>query len=89
MVFLFISYTKTLRINVYYWREKVPGSYSVSQAFPCILSLGQDPHYIYGLPASEYPGLMKVSKELRRPLCYWVPMQFWAFIFNPYSNIPL
>ncbi|XP_049984617.1 peroxisomal sarcosine oxidase isoform X2 [Alexandromys fortis] len=52
---------QTLRINVYYWREKVPGSYSVSQAFPCILSLGQDPHYIYGLPASEYPGLMKIG----------------------------
>lgn len=52
---------QTLRINVYYWREKVPGSYSVSQAFPCILSLSQDPHYIYGLPASEYPGLMKIG----------------------------
>ncbi|XP_049984618.1 peroxisomal sarcosine oxidase isoform X3 [Alexandromys fortis] len=54
---------QTLRINVYYWREKVPGSYSVSQAFPCILSLGQDPHYIYGLPASEYPGLMKNTPD--------------------------
>ncbi|EGW14985.1 Peroxisomal sarcosine oxidase [Cricetulus griseus] len=48
------------RINVCYYREKVPGSYSVSQAFPCILSLDLAPHHIYGLPASEYPGLMKV-----------------------------
>lgn len=52
---------QTLRINVYYWREKVPGSYSVSQAFPCFLSLGQAPHHIYGLPSSEYPGLMKIG----------------------------
>lgn len=51
---------QTLRINVCYWREKVPGSYSVSQAFPCILGLDLAPHHIYGLPASEYPGLMKI-----------------------------
>ncbi|GAB1296503.1 Peroxisomal sarcosine oxidase [Apodemus speciosus] len=54
------SCIKTLRINVCYWREKVPGSYSVSQGFPCILGLGLAPHHIYGLPASEYPGLMKI-----------------------------
>lgn len=52
---------QTLRINVYYWREKVPGSYSVSQAFPCFISLGETPYYIYGLPSSEYPGLMKIG----------------------------
>nr|XP_040125139.1 peroxisomal sarcosine oxidase isoform X4 [Ictidomys tridecemlineatus] len=51
---------QTLRINVCYWREKVPGSYSVSKAFPCFLSLDLAPHHIYGLPAGEYPGLMKV-----------------------------
>ncbi|XP_059005521.1 peroxisomal sarcosine oxidase [Mustela lutreola] len=53
---------RTLRINVCYWREKVPGSYGVSQAFPCFLLLGlsQAPHHIYGLPSGEYPGLMKV-----------------------------
>ncbi|OBS67379.1 hypothetical protein A6R68_04081 [Neotoma lepida] len=51
---------QTLRINVCYWREKVPGSYSASQAFPCILSLDLTPHHVYGLPASEYPGLMKI-----------------------------
>ncbi|XP_029783766.1 peroxisomal sarcosine oxidase isoform X2 [Suricata suricatta] len=53
---------QTLRINVCYWREKVPGSYSVSQAFPCFLGLDLSPapHHIYGLPSGEYPGLMKV-----------------------------
>ncbi|XP_007935584.1 peroxisomal sarcosine oxidase [Orycteropus afer afer] len=51
---------QTLRINVCYWCEKVPGSYGVSQAFPCFLGLGLAPHHIYGLPAGEYPGLMKV-----------------------------
>ncbi|XP_045745482.1 peroxisomal sarcosine oxidase isoform X1 [Mirounga angustirostris] len=53
---------QTLRINVCYWREKVPGSYGVSQAFPCFLGLGLSlaPHHIYGLPSGEYPGLMKV-----------------------------
>lgn len=63
---------KTLRINVLleregYWKEKVPGSYGVSQAFPCFLGLGLSlaPHHIYGLPSREYPGLMKVSERLR------------------------
>lgn len=53
---------QTLRINVCYWREKVPGSYGVSQAFPCFLGLDfrLAPHHIYGLPSDEYPGLMKV-----------------------------
>nr|XP_040125138.1 peroxisomal sarcosine oxidase isoform X3 [Ictidomys tridecemlineatus] len=54
---------QTLRINVCYWREKVPGSYSVSKAFPCFLSLDLAPHHIYGLPAGEYPGLMKNTPD--------------------------
>ncbi|XP_028377449.1 peroxisomal sarcosine oxidase isoform X1 [Phyllostomus discolor] len=54
---------QTLRINVCYWREKVPGSYGVSRGFPCLLDLGLSlaPHHIYGTPSMEYPGLMKVS----------------------------
>ncbi|XP_036694041.1 peroxisomal sarcosine oxidase isoform X2 [Balaenoptera musculus] len=51
---------QTLRINVCYWREKVPGSYDVSQAFPCFLGFSLAPYHIYGLPSGEYPGLMKV-----------------------------
>lgn len=62
----FLPCFKTLRINVCYWRENVPGSYGVSQAFPCFLGLdlGPAPHHIYGLPSREYPGLMKVSARL-------------------------
>ncbi|ELV12108.1 peroxisomal sarcosine oxidase [Tupaia chinensis] len=51
---------QTLRVNVYYWQEKVAGSYGASQAFPCFLGLDLAPQHIYGLPAGEYPGLMKV-----------------------------
>lgn len=57
---------KTLRINVCYWRERIPGSYGVSQAFPCFLWLGLYPHHLYGLPAGEYPGLMKVSRKIEK-----------------------
>ncbi|NXT88964.1 SOX oxidase, partial [Anhinga rufa] len=51
-----------LRINVCYWREKEPGSPSAGRAGPCFLALGlsQAPHGIFGLPALEYPGLVKV-----------------------------
>lgn len=53
---------ETLRISVCYWRERVPGRYGASQAFPCFLGLDLRlaPHHIYGLPSDEYPGLMKV-----------------------------
>ncbi|KAK2111484.1 hypothetical protein P7K49_011230 [Saguinus oedipus] len=54
---------QTLRINVCYWRQKVPRSYGVSQAFPCFLALGLSSHHIYGLPTGEYPELMKVSRK--------------------------
>ncbi|XP_043855836.1 peroxisomal sarcosine oxidase isoform X2 [Dromiciops gliroides] len=51
---------QALRINVCYWREKVPGSYGKN--FPCFIGSFPDlaPHHIYGLPAREYPGLVKV-----------------------------
>ncbi|XP_009463422.1 PREDICTED: peroxisomal sarcosine oxidase [Nipponia nippon] len=53
---------KTLRINVCYWREKELGRPSPSRASPCFMALGlsRAPHGIYGLPALEYPGLVKV-----------------------------
>ncbi|KAF6096152.1 pipecolic acid and sarcosine oxidase [Phyllostomus discolor] len=56
---------QTLRINVCYWREKVPGSYGVSRGFPCLLDLGLSlaPHHIYGTPSMEYPGLMKNTPD--------------------------
>ncbi|NXD81644.1 SOX oxidase, partial [Halcyon senegalensis] len=50
-----------LRIDVCYWREK-PGTTSVGRASPCFLCLGlsQAPHGVFGLPALEYPGLVKI-----------------------------
>ncbi|NXS50418.1 SOX oxidase, partial [Balaeniceps rex] len=51
-----------LRINVCYWREKEPGSPSAGSTSPCFMALGLRgaPHGIYGLPALEYPGLVKM-----------------------------
>lgn len=53
-----------LRIDVCYWREKEPGSHGAGTATPCFMMLGlpEAPHGIYGLPALEYPGLVKVSR---------------------------
>ncbi|CAL8344381.1 unnamed protein product [Arctogadus glacialis] len=53
---------KVLKINVCYWKEKVPGSYNVQQRFPAFLQVEcpEGKHHIYGLPSNEYPGLMKV-----------------------------
>ncbi|KAM4699634.1 peroxisomal sarcosine oxidase [Discoglossus pictus] len=48
---------KTLRINVCYWKEKIPGRSGIQQDFPCFLAVD---HHIYGLPSQEYPGLMKI-----------------------------
>ncbi|XP_001235036.4 peroxisomal sarcosine oxidase isoform X1 [Gallus gallus] len=49
-----------LRIDVCYWREKEPGS--GGSVTPCFMATGLPyaPHGIYGLPALEYPGLVKV-----------------------------
>ncbi|TSN39328.1 Peroxisomal sarcosine oxidase [Bagarius yarrelli] len=54
---------KVLKINVCYWKEKVPGTYSIKNRFPCFIQLQpkEAQHDIYGLPSNEYPGLMKVS----------------------------
>lgn len=56
---------QVLRINVCYWKEKVPGSYSISNRFPCFIQMQpkESEHDIYGLPSNEYPGLMKVSER--------------------------
>ena len=47
---------------MHYWKEKVPGQFS-SETFPCFLEHGDGPNdtfCVYGLPAEEYPGLVKV-----------------------------
>ncbi|XP_067866509.1 peroxisomal sarcosine oxidase [Heterodontus francisci] len=52
---------KTLRINVCYWKENVPGTYGISKGFPCFVKISDSTqHHIYGLPSNEYPGLVKV-----------------------------
>ncbi|MCI4385829.1 hypothetical protein PGIGA_G00055220 [Pangasianodon gigas] len=57
---------QVLRINVCYWKEKVPGSYSISNRFPCFIQMQpkEAEHDIYGLPSNEYPGLMKVCYHM-------------------------
>uniref|UniRef100_A0A8C2KMF3 Pipecolic acid oxidase n=1 Tax=Cyprinus carpio TaxID=7962 RepID=A0A8C2KMF3_CYPCA len=44
---------KVVKINVCYWKEKIPGTYSVSQW----------EYDIYGLLSNEYPGLIKESNR--------------------------
>ncbi|NXC27489.1 SOX oxidase, partial [Campylorhamphus procurvoides] len=58
-----------LRINVCYWREKQPGSTSMGTASPCFLTVGlsQAPHGVYGLPALEYPGMVKLCHHHGSP----------------------
>ncbi|KAI4886517.1 hypothetical protein NFI96_024885 [Prochilodus magdalenae] len=57
---------KVVKINVCYWKEKVPGSYSVNKRFPCFIQLEpkEAEHDIYGLPSNEYPGLMKLCYHM-------------------------
>ncbi|XP_075760649.1 peroxisomal sarcosine oxidase isoform X2 [Pelodiscus sinensis] len=60
---------QTLRINICYWPEKVPGAYGLSAHFPCFLALrtSQAQHHIFGLPSSEYPGLVKICYHWGSP----------------------
>ncbi|XP_061574681.1 peroxisomal sarcosine oxidase [Cololabis saira] len=56
---------ETVKINVCYWKEKVPGSYDVKQRFPCFLQTeSEEVHHIYGLPSNEYPGMMKICYHM-------------------------
>ncbi|KAK2831363.1 hypothetical protein Q7C36_016449 [Tachysurus vachellii] len=57
---------QVLRINVCYWKEKIPGSYSINNRFPCFIQMQpkEAEHDIYGLPSNEYPGLMKVCYHM-------------------------
>ncbi|XP_071485319.1 peroxisomal sarcosine oxidase-like [Diadema antillarum] len=49
---------KTWRINVMFWREKVPGTYS---DFPVFVDLSIGKRHIYGLPILEYNGMLKIN----------------------------
>ncbi|XP_049432770.1 peroxisomal sarcosine oxidase [Epinephelus fuscoguttatus] len=57
---------EVVKINVCYWKEKVPGSYNVKQRFPCFLTTeGKEAkEHIYGLPSNEYPGLVKICYHM-------------------------
>ncbi|XP_010190181.1 PREDICTED: peroxisomal sarcosine oxidase [Mesitornis unicolor] len=59
-----------LRIGVYYWRQKDSGTPSMGRDSPCFLTVGlsQAPHDIYGLPALEYPGMVKVCYHHGSPI---------------------
>ncbi|KAM9318077.1 peroxisomal sarcosine oxidase [Pholidichthys leucotaenia] len=57
---------EVVKINVCYWKEKVPGTHGVKQRFPCFLSISAkdaDDH-VYGLPSNEYPGLVKICYHM-------------------------
>ncbi|XP_064022096.1 peroxisomal sarcosine oxidase isoform X2 [Pogoniulus pusillus] len=58
-----------LRIDVCYWRKKEPGSPDMGRDSPCFITAGlrQPPHSVYGLPALEYPGLVKVCYHYGSP----------------------
>ncbi|XP_071374637.1 peroxisomal sarcosine oxidase [Centroberyx affinis] len=57
---------QVVRINVCYWKEKLPGSYDVKRRFPCFLQVEckEAKDHIYGLPSNEYPGLIKVCYHM-------------------------
>lgn len=57
---------KVVKINVCYWEEKIPGTYSVDHQFPCFIQMEpkEGEYDIYGLPSNEYPGLMKVCYHM-------------------------
>ncbi|XP_022618694.1 peroxisomal sarcosine oxidase isoform X2 [Seriola dumerili] len=57
---------EVVKINVCYWKEKVPGSYDVKRRFPCfLLTEGEEAdEHIYGLPSNEYPGLVKICYHM-------------------------
>ncbi|XP_060114938.1 peroxisomal sarcosine oxidase [Heteronotia binoei] len=59
-----------LRIHVYYWQAKGPGTRSHVEHLPCFLgiSLNQEAHHIYGLPSDEYPGLVKICYHHGSPV---------------------
>ncbi|XP_058490880.1 peroxisomal sarcosine oxidase [Solea solea] len=57
---------EVMKINVCYWKEKVPGSYDVNRRFPSFITTESEEtdEHIYGLPSNEYPGLMKICHHI-------------------------
>ncbi|XP_066301326.1 peroxisomal sarcosine oxidase-like isoform X1 [Branchiostoma lanceolatum] len=55
---------ETLRVNVCYWKEKVPSAYSLLSDFPVIKDEDTE---VYGLPCFEYPDMMKICRHTGHP----------------------
>ena len=51
------------RIEVNYWKVDEPRYFSPA-SFPTFLYSGDDHFSYYGIPAEEYPGLIKVDKYI-------------------------
>lgn len=55
---------KAVRVGVFYWKEKIPGTYGVDN-FPVIIQeFGSRHNHYYGIPCHEYPGLFKFCYHL-------------------------
>ncbi|XP_033747868.1 peroxisomal sarcosine oxidase-like [Pecten maximus] len=50
---------KAVHVNVFYWKEKVRGTYSVGKCPVVIQEHGDRHDHFYGIPSFEYPGLYK------------------------------
>ncbi|KAM6970250.1 peroxisomal sarcosine oxidase [Aplochiton taeniatus] len=57
---------QVVKINVCYWKEKVPGTYGINSLFPCFIQTGVEwaQYHFYGLPSNEYPGLVKICYHM-------------------------
>ncbi|XP_021364720.1 peroxisomal sarcosine oxidase-like [Mizuhopecten yessoensis] len=54
---------KVLRISVFYWKEKIAGTYGADE-FPTFLGGYASGNFdVYGLPSLEYPGLYKNTPD--------------------------
>lgn len=50
-----------LRANVFYWKVKKTGTYSLQTGFPTFYDdTASDPRKFYALPSFEYPDMVKV-----------------------------
>nr|XP_020659201.1 peroxisomal sarcosine oxidase isoform X1 [Pogona vitticeps] len=77
-----------LRISVCYWRAKPPATL---EAMPCFLGicLNGSQHHIYGLPANEYPGLVKICYHHGTPVDPDTPDQLSQASPNPVPDVQI
>ncbi|CAI9740886.1 peroxisomal sarcosine oxidase isoform X2 [Octopus vulgaris] len=53
---------KPMKISVAYFKSKVPGKYELKNNFPAFY-YGNGVDEFYGLPAEEYPGMLKMTPD--------------------------